>query len=105
MQDAQSPGPYTFKSGNGKRAVTPVIVYGAPWCPDCRRVKYFLKERSVEFEDVNIEESREAEDLVLRVNHGRRRVPTLKVGDRYIPCSPFNPLQLAKELQIPLNPE
>ena len=102
MQDAQTPGEYSLTSGNGKRAVT-IIVYGAPWCPDCRRVKYFLKERSVEFEDVNIEESREAEELVLRVNHGRRRVPTLKVGDRYIACSPFNPLQLARELQIPLN--
>ena len=103
MKDAQTPGQSSIQSGNDKAAVKPIVVYGAPWCPDCRRVKYFLKERGVNFEDVNIEESREAEELVLRVNHGRRRVPTLKVGDRYIACSPFNPLQLAKELQIPLN--
>lgn len=103
MQDGQTPGQHSATSGSGKSTRAPIIVYGAPWCPDCRRVKYFLKERSVEFEDVNIEESREAEELVLRVNHGRRRVPTLKVGDRYIACSPFNPLQLTKELQIPLN--
>jgi glutaredoxin len=103
MPDAQTPGQSAMQSENGKAAGKAIVVYGAPWCPDCRRVKYFLKERSMEFEDVNIEESREAEELVLRVNHGRRRVPTLKVGDRYIACSPFNPLQLAKELQIPLN--
>lgn len=103
MQDAQTPGQYSLTSANGKATVKRIVVYGAPWCPDCRRVKYFLKERSVEFEEVNIEENREAEELVLRVNHGRRRVPTLQVADRYIACSPFNPLQLAKELQIPLN--
>ena len=103
MKDPQTPGQSSIQSGNDKAAVKGIVVYGAPWCPDCRRVKYFLKERGVNFEDVNIEESREAEELVLRVNHGRRRVPTLKVGDRYIACSPFNPLQLSKELQIPLN--
>ena len=55
------------------------------------------------FQEVNIEEHPEAEQIVLRANHGRRRVPTLKVGDRYFSCSPFDALQLAEELQIPLN--
>jgi len=42
--------------------------------------------------------------LVLRVNHGRRKVPTLEVGGRYFACSPFDPEQLAEELNLPLNP-
>ena len=53
--------------------------------------------------EVNIEEDPDAEDLVIRVNHGRRRVPTLQVGDRYFACSPFNAVQLASELDVPLN--
>ena len=80
-----------------------VTIYSAGWCPDCWRVKKFLKERGVEFHEVNIEENDEAEELVRRVNHGKRKIPTLKVGDRYIACSPFNAQKLADELKIPLN--
>jgi glutaredoxin len=80
-----------------------ITMYSAGWCPDCRRVKNFLKERGVEFREVDIDEDEESEELVLRVNNGRRKVPTLKVGDRYFACSPFNAQKLADELRIPLN--
>jgi hypothetical protein len=40
---------------------------------------------------------------VLRVNRGRRKVPTFDVDGRYFANSPFNPYQLADELKIPLN--
>ena len=80
-----------------------VTVYSTPWCGDCRRVKHFLKQRGVPFHEVNIEEHPAAEEIVLRVNLGKRRVPTLRVGNRYFSCSPFDVLQLAEELQIPLN--
>jgi glutaredoxin len=81
----------------------PITIYSAGWCPDCRRVKKFLNERGVEFREVDIEEDEESEELVLRVNNGRRKVPTLKVGERYFACSPFNAQKLADELRIPLN--
>jgi len=45
-----------------------------------------------------------AEALVIKVNKGKRKVPTLKVGDHYFACSPFNPATLAAELNVPLNP-
>jgi mycoredoxin len=80
-----------------------ITIYSTGWCPDCRRTKHFLKQRGVEFHEVNIEDNPEAEAVVLRANHGRRKVPTLKVGERYFSCSPFNPQQLADELNIPLN--
>jgi mycoredoxin len=81
----------------------PITIYSTGWCPDCRRAKSFLKQRGIEFHEVNIEQDPEAEDIVLRANHGRRRVPTLRVGYRYFACSPFNAQQLADELNIPLN--
>ena len=49
------------------------------------------------------EKDPEAEQLVLRANHGKRRVPTLRIGERYFACSPFNAHKLAEELKIPLN--
>ncbi len=82
----------------------PVTLYTTRWCPDCRRAKYFLRERGVDYREVNIEEDETAEAIVLNANRGKLKVPTLKVGDRYFACSPFNPVQLANELGIPLNP-
>jgi len=80
-----------------------IIMYSTTWCPDCRRAKSFLKDRGIEVCEINIEDDPDAEDLVLRVNHGRRKVPTLQVGDRFFACSPFNAAKLASELNLPLN--
>jgi mycoredoxin len=82
----------------------PITMYTTTWCPDCRRVKSFLKQRGVAYREVNIEEDETAEAIVLKANSGKRKVPTLKVGERYFACSPFNPVQLATELKVPLNP-
>lgn len=78
-------------------------MYTTAWCSDCHRAKLFLRERGVSFHEVNIDRSPEAEALVLRVNHGRRKIPTFEVDGRYFSSSPFDPYQLAEELKIPLN--
>jgi mycoredoxin len=83
--------------------VEPITVYSTALCPDCRRAKAFLKERGVAFQEVNIEQDLEGEEIVSRANNGKLSVPTVKVGDRYFTCSPFNAQQLADELKIPLN--
>jgi glutaredoxin len=81
----------------------PITIYSTRWCPDCRRVKNFLNERRIAFHEVNIEEDQTAEKIVIQVNNGKRKVPTLKMGDRYFACSPYNACKLAEELNIPLN--
>jgi glutaredoxin len=63
-----------------------------------------LKERGVSYDEVDVDEDVEAEELILRVNEGRRKIPTIEVEGRYFACSPFDPEQLAEELNIPLNP-
>lgn len=83
--------------------IEPIIMYSTTWCPDCRRAKSFLKDRGIEVREINIEDDPDAEDLVLRVNNGRRKVPTLQIGDRFFSCSPFNASKLAAELNLPLN--
>jgi glutaredoxin len=82
----------------------PITMYTTQWCPDCRRAKSFLKERGVGFREVNIEEDESAEEIVIRANDGKRKVPTFEAGGRFFACSPFDPEQLAAELNIPLNP-
>ena len=63
-----------------------------------------MKERGVAFREVNIDEDESAEEIVIRANDGKRKVPTLEAGGRFFACSPFDPEQLAAELNIPLNP-
>ena len=80
-----------------------VVMYSTTWCPDCRRAKSFLKDRGIEVREINIEDDPDAEDLVIRVNNGKRKVPTIQVGERYFACSPFNAAQLAAEFKLTLN--
>ena len=81
-----------------------ITMYTSKWCGDCRRARQFLRERGVAFREVNIDEEPDAENLVLRVNAGSRKVPTFDVNGRYFACSPFDPYQLAEEFNVPLNP-
>ena len=80
-----------------------ITLYCTKWCPDCWRAKLFLKERGIAFREINIDSSEEAEGLVLRVNNGCRKVPTIEIQGRYFACSPFDPRLLSQELHIPLN--
>ena len=84
--------------------MNPITIYCTTWCADCHHAKAFLKERGIGFQEVNIDEDPDAEELVLKVNQGRRKVPTLEVAGRFFACSPFNAAQLAAELGIRLNP-
>ena len=44
---------------------TQIIVYGAHWCPDCRRSKMFLGEHQIPYRWVDIEEDPAAQQLVI----------------------------------------
>jgi glutaredoxin len=81
-----------------------ITIYTTALCPDCRYAKSFLRERGVDFREVNIEGNELAEEIVLKANDGLCRVPTLEVGGRFFACSPFDAEQLSEELNIPLNP-
>ncbi|MGH9758776.1 MAG: glutaredoxin family protein [Candidatus Acidiferrales bacterium] len=80
-----------------------ITMYSTRWCCDCRRAKNFLRERGVQFREVNIDQTPGAEEIVLRANDGKRKVPTIEVDGRFFSMSPFDPEKLAEELQIPRN--
>jgi mycoredoxin len=81
----------------------PITMYTTEWCSDCRRAKSFMKDRGVAFHEINIEDDSEAAALVMKMNNGKRKVPTFEIAGRYFACSPFNAQQLADELKVPLN--
>ena len=76
-----------------------VTIYGTNWCGDCHRVKQFLNERGVVFREVNIDEVPTAEQLVLRVNNGRRKVPTLDVEGTIVSGDKFNAARFEEDLR------
>ncbi len=77
----------------------PLIVYGTPWCPDCRRSKQFLGEHRVPYEYIDIEDDPAAQAVVMNINHGNRSVPTIVFPDGASLTEPSNE-QLAQKLGL-----
>ena len=76
-----------------------IIVYGAHWCPDCRRSKQFLGEHQIPYEWIDIEEDKEAEQDVIKKNQGKRIIPTIVFEDGDFLVEPTN-AQLAAKLGL-----
>ncbi|PZA06388.1 MULTISPECIES: glutaredoxin family protein [unclassified Meiothermus] len=71
-----------------------LTVYSTSWCGDCRAVKQALQVLGVPFTEVDIDQNPEGERLVLRVNQGRRSVPTLVYGNHAASMSRFSIVKL-----------
>ena len=67
-----------------------ITVYGADWCPDCRRAKRILDERQVRYAWVDIDKDRAGEKFVIQTNRGNRSIPTIVFGDGSILVEPSN---------------
>jgi len=59
-----------------------IKLYGADWCPDCRRAKSFLKENQIDFEFIDVDLDRKATSLVESINNGKRIIPTLLINEK-----------------------
>ncbi|SDR67964.1 thioredoxin reductase (NADPH) [Polaribacter sp. KT25b] len=59
-----------------------VKLYGADWCPDCRRAKSFLSDNNISFEFVDVDLDKAATALVESINNGKRIIPTLLIDDK-----------------------
>lgn len=75
---------------NQMNSTPEITVYGADWCPDCRRAKKLLDERSVPYQWVDIETNRAGEEFVLKTNRGSRTIPTIVFADGSILVEPSN---------------
>ncbi len=78
---------------------TNITVYGAYWCPDCRRSKKFLGEQMVHFKWVDIEQDDAGRAFVEKINHGKRIIPTIVFDDGSFLVEPSN-AELAKKLGL-----
>jgi len=76
-----------------------VTVYGAPWCPDCKRAKQFLGDQRVLFNWIDIDEDEAARQHVQQVNAGKQIIPTIEFEDGSTLVEPTN-AELAAKLGI-----
>ena len=76
-----------------------LIMYGTTWCPDCTRSKRLLDRHQVPYRWINIDEDPDAAALVMRLNRGRRIVPTLVFPDGSLLAEPSD-AQLARQLGL-----
>lgn len=76
-----------------------ITIYGAYWCPDCRRSKQFLGEHQIPYKWVDIEQDRAGEEYVLQKNSGKRIIPTIEFEDGSILVEPSN-AELAVKLGL-----
>jgi thioredoxin reductase (NADPH) len=76
-----------------------ITVYGAHWCPDCRRSKQFLGEHQIPYNWVDIEQDPQAEQFVIETNNGKRIIPTITFADGSLLVEPTN-AELATKLGL-----
>ncbi len=81
-----------------------ITVYGAPWCPDCRRSKAFLQEQRIPFTWVDIDTDAEGLRFVEVLQHGGRTIPTIVFTDGSHLLEPSN-TELAEKLGLRLRAE
>jgi thioredoxin reductase (NADPH) len=58
-----------------------LTVYGAPWCPHCRRVKKFLAAHRVPYENIDIDERPAAIETLKELQEGGQIIPTVVYAD------------------------
>ena len=63
-------------------------MYSAPWCRDCREAKRFLETHNIPYKEIDIENSPEAADEVIR-HVGKSAIPQWVVDGKWI--QPYRP--------------
>lgn len=75
-----------------------VRMYTTSWCPDCYVAKRYLRQRGIDFDEVDIEETPGAAEMVEEWSGGFRTVPTFVIGDQVI--VDFNRDALDRALEV-----
>lgn len=76
-----------------------ILVYGASWCPDCRRAKKFLADQRVPYSWHDIEGDSDGVRVVQDRNEGKNIIPTIVFPDGSHLSEPSNE-ELAEKLGL-----
>jgi mycoredoxin len=65
----------------GEQRWPKITIYTTSWCGDCRASKRFMARHGIPFHEFDIEETPEMAEVVVKLNNGRRSVPTIVIED------------------------
>ncbi len=77
-----------------------IKMYTTAWCGDCRNAKRFLNERGIAYEEIDIEQHGGAAEYVMKINGGKRKVPTFEIDGCAFDLSPYDERKLRAELGL-----
>ena len=81
-----------------------VQIYVTGWCPYCDRARRLLKEKNVDFEEIDVEARPEARAEMM-ARSGRRTVPQIFIGGTHVGgCDDLYELDAANGLDPLLKP-
>ena len=75
------------------QAADTLTVYSTTWCPDCHRAKALLKSKGVAFNEIDIEATPEAAEVVAEHNDGKHVVPTFEIDGQFFGNPPLAQLE------------
>jgi thioredoxin reductase (NADPH) len=81
-----------------------LTVYGAPWCPHCKRVKRFLASHRVPFDVVDIDQNPESVEHLKELQDGGQIIPTVVYADGTYEVNPSDET-LANRIGLTLEAE
>lgn len=76
-----------------------LVLYGANWCPDCKRSKKFLNEQRIPYQYIDIQNDEAAQKTVQDYNNGKQIIPTIVFPNGKVLVEPSN-AELAKALDL-----
>lgn len=76
-----------------------ITVYGAPWCPDCKRAKAFLATHRIVYDWVDVDQDERGLEHIQDLQNGGRTIPTIEFADGSHLVEPSDE-QLAAKLGI-----
>ncbi|MEM1282964.1 MAG: FAD-dependent oxidoreductase [Chlamydiota bacterium] len=94
-----NPDNQTLANVLGLNSSGQVILYGADWCPDCKRAKSYLDSHGVNYLFISIDQHAWASEEVERLNNGKRIIPTLLINGEQLTNPPNNVLQKVLKLE------
>ena len=58
-----------------------IAVYGAPWCPDCKRAKAFLTTHRIPYDWIDVDQDAPGLEHIQDLQNGGRTIPTIEFPD------------------------
>jgi len=65
--------------------------YTTDWCGDCIRSKALLNKLNIQFEEINVDEDKEANEYITNLQNNQRRIPTIVFEDGSFLVEPSDP--------------